>query len=105
MSIPHRAIMESFMEEVVSVLAMRQSGNTDLNQACEGHLIQSPPSPYKEQGPEEVLDASPRLPSLGEQVDFVRGLQLLPGGRWAGSGRRGIGRLRCQAKTALRISC
>lgn len=67
MSIPHRAVMESFLEEVVSVLAMGKPGNTE-KQTWTRHVRGTSFGPLlhqiENQDPEEVLSASPRLPSL-----------------------------------------
>lgn len=54
MNILYRAIMECFLEEVVSVLVMEKTWKcreADFYQACEGKLIQSPPSPDREPRP------------------------------------------------------
>lgn len=64
---PCRTIGESFLEEVVSVLATGKPGITEKQTQTE-HVRGTSVNPFlyqsEDQDPEEVLGALPRLPSL-----------------------------------------
>lgn len=72
MTITYRAIRESFLEEVVSVLVIGKLRITESRQSkhVRGSSFKAFLYQVENWDPEEILEASPRLLSLWEKVDW-----------------------------------